>query len=249
MLVLKIHGKDYLFKNEWKDISIRDAINFINVEQPPEHKELIDILTQIGIKEYLRLYKKKSAAVKNKILPGYYRSLLKTLSDIPDEVLENIIPSEYELFYNSYIINLHLCLLVKDDLLHENITHFDFNGDRYYLPHVGRFVNGQAKYGIDMFTMQFTETADLLVNADNLENGYMESLPYMIAILCRKSSDEKYNEDEIMRRADMFLDLNMDVAFSVNFFLLRCLRVLKPIIPSFSQVETSKQVLQQQIPA
>lgn len=97
-----------------------------------------------------------------------------------------------------------------------DVVEFEFQGVKYSRLGEdetlmgGKLPMGKSTYG------QFVESAQMARYAGKLNNGNLEALLYLVAILY----SQKYEESRIRKMVAIFQDLGMDIVFSSAFFLI-----------------------------
>lgn len=94
----------------------------------------------------------------------------------------------------------------------EQIEHFDFEGERYYMPISERDVNGEQTPLAAERALTWAQATDLMI-AQKDGHRYM---PLIIAILCRPKGEE-YDEHTAKRRAEAFINLPANVMVELFF--------------------------------
>ena len=121
----------------------------------------------------------------------------------------------------------------------KNIRKFKLENEWYFFP-----VDNlrKATFG------EYIETTQLEINSKLLKNGKFDIVAEQMARLCKKAGEmNKYlEEDEILKRADKFKKLTMDVVWEFCFFLFNQQIVLQKIIPTYGAEEN--QAWKQSVP-
>lgn len=231
MLVIKSGGKDYELYSEWKEITIDRMCYLANKEQPKcltKAMKAIDgsVIEGVnGIAAYWAVAATWTPEERNKELPTYIGEMLKVFTNMSDDVIDKIGPLQRTEFFHNFLIDkiFEANMLMKVQVA--SVTSFDFDGKTYYMPKIGKYINGDSM-GIDLTAIEFAESSDIATQADNLIIGKLEALPYIIALLC-KEKGEIYTEEGISIKAERFKKLDMQTAWEVYFFMQHCIRVLQ----------------------
>jgi hypothetical protein len=156
------------------------------------------------------------------------------------KVVECFCGVPYSLLINKVVVgDLQKLWINIEKSLHNDLTliqregigggSFVFNGEQYFTPE--KLMTNSTAGELIM--------AQLLTDGvSNLERGDYLSLPKITAVLCRREG-EWYEDFDIEARAELFMDLSMDVLLGVGFFLQR---LQKPYVED-SLIYTSMQTL------
>jgi hypothetical protein len=224
MIKLEIHSEQVNLKDQWSDITLKEAIALYKVAKKlPDHvvslyeeklkdkpdEKLIDQLSEkITIEEH------------QKKLPQIYGELIALLSNIRPELLKKLGPGERRVLYDHFLAQFVLGLLFWPAYKSEGIAYFSYKGTKYFLP-MSSTLHNYIRPGVDLSALEFTEVADLQIAANHLEEGRFTHASKIIAILCRPKG-ETYDEQICGNRANEFLSLTMDKVWEVFFSLVEC---------------------------
>jgi|GEM_PF-4038396 len=243
MVNLKIHNTKVKLKDEWKDISLREALELSKIAfSLPEyvkdlfHEKLKESPDESRVEE---LIKQISPEDQFKKLPALYGDMLSLLSDISEPTLASMSPTERKVVYDHYLSPLVLGLIVWPAYESKGITSFKHKGTTYRLPSSTELF-GYTKPGVSLTALEFTEIADLQIAAAKMEEGQLSNAAKIIAIICRPEG-EAYDEVISGRRSEEFLDLPMDVVWEVFFSLVESTIILQQhSLLSILQVEADR---------
>lgn len=245
MHVIEVNGIEYKCLESWKEMPISKAIEIQQIldDIPSLLKELYDLRvskSETKKEDINKLIGKIDTKDRIKHFPLFYGEVIKALTDIPGDVMEEIMWDMRTQFYNMYCERLVTGLLYGDYDHIKPIKSFRFKGEIYWLPKEDH-VLGKPVPMADAQTIEFTEVADLEIYSEQLKGGKYQVSPNIISILCRPK-DEAYNEKKSLARADKFMDLTMDIVWEVFF----CIHRLSIISSQNIQIYTLKRVLAQQ---
>jgi hypothetical protein len=233
MIFFTTNEKEYACLAEWREITLAKAIEaskYVHSNIPPLLKKSVQsecAMYMDGALELKDAWKKDIDAISEeehlKLIPIYAAGLLSILSLCPKEIIGHIDKKHLTGFYFGYLHKLAMGLLhFPFDHHYEEVESITIADTTCWLPSI-------VDYGLekrpmaDRTAIEFTEVADLELNAKKLEGGNIEVLPLVIAIMCRpRGVDgmiEKYNELICAQRSKLFLDLNMDDVWNVFFSL------------------------------
>lgn len=166
-----------------------------------------------------------------KIAPTVYGDIIEKLTDIPREVIDYISPESRVAFYNEYLLPFAIGLLVHPyNYEYQKMKSFVCEGVEYLFPLWEKDVNGEFKPISNMEAIAFTESADLQLAGAKVESGKFDYIPHIIAVFC-KAKGEKYDEKEVLRKAELFKQLPVTVAWEVFFYSTAFSTTLKSIFP------------------
>ena len=253
MLLIEVNNKHYKFYNEWRDVTIKQMMRWAQTDIPKCLVEAIDAMGDMvevdgekkaaGITGYFKHIEKLTPDERRKEIPRYIGVMLEAFTDIPPDVIAKINDADRTSFFHDYLIIKLLDVRLMTKLQLQDIAKFEFNGKTYHLPKIGKAINADSK-GIDLMAVEFAESSDIAANADKLQGGNLEALPYLLALLC-KEDGEQYDEQNVMKKAQEFEGLDMQTAWEVYFFMRKCLRILQEGIRDFSK--TQQLTLQQRL--
>jgi hypothetical protein len=141
---------------------------------------------------------------------------------------------------SSYIIHL---LNFEEVEFKGDISEFKLNGNTYYLPKKTNAVIGDMEHYLEKVTLGEYATAQELRKAfDNMKQGDLHGVAAMIAILCRREGEQfpatSAEQTEFFRkRKEEMLDLKLDVALNVAFFLTKGNEYLRLYFHALPQVQ------------
>lgn len=234
MLIFRVNGTDYKAVEKWEELTLETALQVLAIPIP-ENLKLIYEGTEV----------EPSTEDKLKHFPTYYGEVLKVLTDIPEQIIDNIYSEDREEAYKTIerlVIGLHFA----PDYEVKGIKSFKIEDEVCELP-THKVLLGQEKPFSDCEAIEFVESTDLRIRGAKLEEGEYKYAPEFIAILCRPKG-EKYNEEVCMKRAESMKKLTMDIVFEVffctikRFSLLRKHTVTSSLLQGLRSVRKSRQV-------
>lgn len=238
MIKVTINKKSYKFPEHWGEISLKQAIELstiIDSEMPVELKMYFQTMNEMKDERFEDHNKDVRKALAEmevswteehhfKIFPTFYGKVMRILSDVPKEIIDMTDPISRNMFYNQYLKQFMWGLLYHPyDFVKKGITHFEVDGVKYFFPEDKNVLGVQRPMGNGTTAVEFSEAADLITFASELQGGKVKHLANVIAILCRPMIEgkiEPYNENIALQRAEKFKEvLNMDVCWEVFFCL------------------------------
>lgn len=249
MIRIDIGGYKYSVPQHWHEMTIAQgiALDAVVKQMPDNIRELYDDLHTGKRMEWSTV----GIGVNDIYIewPKWYGKVISTVCNVPDDVMEKTLADQRTMIYRTYLENFVLGLVYMPyDFIPDNKGYFEFEGEQYYFPFTGKDGLGKDIPGRWMDTIEFTESADLLMTSKKLEAGIVTVVPKLIAILCRPMN-EKYHEETVLKRSEKFLQLKMDIAWKVLFFSMDSITLLLNDMESYFREETSEQVelLQSQV--
>lgn len=232
MLKIEVNGKQYDCIENWEEMSIGQAIDLLPVLYSlPESMQKIYsyAFDKDGAKKQAEVVITDEELIKE--LPKVYGDIIEKLTNIPRNVIDYITPESRTSFYNEYLLPFVLGLLVTPyNYKEQQLTHFDFEGEKYIFPMYEKDVNGDVRPASNITAIEFTESADLQLAATKIEQGKFNYATHVIAILCRPQG-EAYNEKTMLERSEKFKELPMSIFWEVFFCLTQFSSILKSIYP------------------
>ena len=221
MINITINDKKYKIVelDRYDEITINQAIKVNDLEVPVN---LLAIYNE-AVKpkedqdfESLEITDKDSL----KDFPLYYGKVLELLSNIPVDVIKYIKAEERTVLYKEYLEWFVIRILFNELVdIKDDKESFVFGNETYYYP-PNEEVNGTLIPAYHNTAIEFCEASDVLTSMNEIEKGNLNELKTLIAIYCRPK-DEKYNELTSIKRAVMFGELPLEVAFRVFFCIIK----------------------------
>lgn len=226
MIQLKINNHSRRLATDWKDVTIKQAIE-INSLKLPDHistvEDIADPASWVMSTEAIKYASRVFA-----ILSGF------TLQDIEKTNAYDIIA-----YFNKYLIPIVTDLHTIEPVTYkaEGIKTFELNGVTYKLPE--SLLIDQTWLPLHSSTaIEFTESSNIMALMADMGREGIRHLPLFIATYCRPEG-EKFSEVTIQKRAVEFQQLPMSVAWEVFF----CIRQLIIIFTLNSLNYTKKQIV------
>lgn len=239
---ITIGNKNYEIKEV---LTLKNAIKLMELPMPESLKELYDsILLNDKMKTYKELHSKLTSKQLYKEHPKFYGEVLKTVSDIPDNVVHYIDPESRIEFYTDYIEAdfLDIYFGIPNNYKCQNITEFEFKGVEYQMPEsLNLFDKLIPAYNETALT--FTEASDIMVKVHDLKDVGIKAMSGIVAIYCRKKG-EKYNEKLVIERDKLFLGLPMSVIWEVFFCITKLLNLSAKQLITYTN-EVNEQLIAQ----
>lgn len=255
MLLFAVNKKEYKTFEGWHEMPLKKAVElhtFCFANMPGKLKLMYDTI-QTAIpddsasdKALEDVYSSFTNEDLVKIFPKFYGGVIEVLSDCPADVIEQIGYADRTAFYKEHLQKFVFGIMnTVADFEPKHILKFTFEDCDYYLPEA-KTVLGQVRPMYDTTALEFSESADLILTAEELGGGKWERAANFISILCRPRG-EKYNEQRCIERAERFQNLTMDIVLEVFFCLSNLIVISKQSITiSFLMEQLKEQQLQHQ---
>lgn len=212
-------GINFSIPDSWEDVTLRQAIELHGlIKEMPEKLNQLYAAIKAQDKDGITAASValSDAAVYDQ-LPVYYGKVIKVLTDLDDDEIERLAASARTELYQLMEWVVYGVMYVPNQLPVKGIKYFKHRGKKYYLPKPGKGVGMQVP-GVGLSALQFTQSADFFSAMGKLADGSYDKMRYAIAILCLPKG-EKYDEQKMFDRAEMFEDLPMSVVWEVFFFI------------------------------
>jgi len=236
VLKLTVNKKDYSCIEKWEEMSIEQAIDLLPVlySLPESWRKVYQLqFTENPDKAISEIEISDEDLIVN--IPKVYGDIIEKLTDIPKEVIDFISPESSVVFYNQYLLPFAIGLLVHPyNYEYKQMKSFVCDGAEYFFPLWEKDVNGEYRPISDLEAIAFTESADLQLAGAKVEQGKFNYVPHIIAIFC-KAQGEKYDEKEVLRKAELFKKLPVTVAWEVFFYSTAFSTTLKSIYPMLQE--------------
>ena len=211
-----IQEKEYNLKTEWKEITLLDADKLKRLEVPTT---LDAIYKSKDKEEHNELYKALTSKELVKEHPKFFGEVMKVLSDIPSEIVDQVHFEDRTMFYHDYLEQIFLDINFNAPTSYEyqEIAKFKHKGVTYYMPESLRIFEQK----IPMYkekAIGFSEAADITLALEGMEGA--GGIAQLCAVLCREKKQD-YDEDEAIKRAELFEDLPMNIVWEVFFCILK----------------------------
>lgn len=203
---IKIQKKWYDIKSTWDEFTIADAQKLSEHEPPAEYlkylKNEVDGLTP---------------DIEMKVL-AWVGEILPIISDMPDEVIESLMPTDRWVILKSLMhIVSGIYLQIPYDLDPDKLSDiFLVEDNLYHVPTVRRVYNKDIYFSAFDFKT-FSELLELQQISDNI----IKNAAMLCALVLRKAGEEGITEDEKLRRAEIFSNMSMLDFWRVFFSLMR----------------------------
>lgn len=229
---IDIPGKptEVRLKNKWEELVLSDAKNLhiiCDEYMPKSVRNIYEFYANGLADKQPEVLEELLASITDEDnslnLPIFYGHLIKALSDIEQDILDRISPSQRTGIYEQFLVKLISELLYFPAYELKNIKSFTLDNVEYFLPITDEGIDRSIPME-DRTAIEFTETADLEVAAKGVAAGKYEYASTIISILCRpkvKGKLEKYDQKTCVKRADIFLQLPMPIVFEVFFCFIK----------------------------
>ena len=242
MINLSIGGEDYQSYETWDEMPLSKAIEINKIiDTMPKNLAKYYKLTSENIevkgkkdklrdKELQQLAEKITDRERMKDFPEFYGKVICALSNIPEDVMNQIQWRDREKFFKSSYTGSISAESVVYGLLYfpydyhvTGIKKFTFKGQTDWLPKTKRIL-GQFKPLAETTAIEFAESSDLEIFSKELAGGKYARMANVISILCRpkvKGLIQKYHEATSLKRAAQLKDLPMSIVWEVFFYAIK----------------------------
>ena len=227
MLLFAVNKKEYKTFEGWHEMPLKKAVElhtFCFANMPGKLKLMYDTI-QTAIpddsasdKALEDVYSSFTNEDLVKTFPKFYGGVIEVLSDCPADVIEQIGYADRTAFYKEHLQKFVFGIMnTVADFEPKHILKFTFEDCDYYLPEA-KTVLGQVRPMYDTTALEFSESADLILTAEELGGG--------------------------VQRAERFQHLTMDIVLEVFFCLSNLIVISKQSITiSFLMEQLKEQQL------
>lgn len=223
MLRIEIGSKEYDLPNEWKDITMSKLL---------ESQKLLDSMPE-NLRKHTFPDNKKSTPKKIKYddlkVWEFYLKWFEFFVKCPDaKKIRN------EDLKAAYVV-LSIFMFAPKEMEHDEFI--KFKGKYYDLPTAEHLANGMTKHMADSTYEEWVEGVQLTSQLARMKKQDLTVLPTLTATFYRprqrklknlmRATVEPYIEEEVKKRAELFLELPMNVVWGAYFFLLKHLTELQ----------------------
>ncbi|MCK4815660.1 hypothetical protein KA005_07820, partial [bacterium] len=253
MIELEIGGGSYKAPQSWDEITLKQFIAICGVQIPNRllalYKASADLNTsdKKEKKAAEKNYDKVSEKITTKDLivnfPKYYGEVIKILTDIPQEVIDQIDGESRTTFYDRYIRYAVLSTFSWQPLIMigqgmqiyipETIKSFKLEEKEFFLPETLGVYGEQIPMAREKI-VSFAEASKIELELHNNNQEGAVQLPMLMAIYCRPEG-EAYDEETIMKRTTLMEQLTMDKVWAVFFCINGLFRLYQNSIRGFTQ--------------
>jgi hypothetical protein len=223
MIYFSVNKTKYKLKTTWDEITIQDAI----------------ALTEISLPETLQTkFKDGSLGLSDFMdLAGldYVKKSVSHLAGIAPETLNQTHAGDVlNLFTQVFPLIVDIYSATPRTYTPRMIEHFEHKGQRYMMP-VSKIFNGVLMPGVNVDSVTFVESANLMAAITQLKEKGLVNMPALIACYCRPAG-EQFDQFTILQRAEEFKELPMAVAWEVFFYMAQSLTIaMKDILTYLNQ--------------
>lgn len=249
ILTIEVEGKEiqYHAPQDWGEVTLGKFIELCNIEIPEKLRALWVASSIENEEESKEEYEKADKVVgineTQKVFPEYYGKVLRCLTDIPQDVIDIIHGPTREQFFNNHLRHyiyssfarypVHIVegkLAMYDPEYRES---FKLNEVDYFLPKNLKVYGEEIPMGREK-AITFAEASDIEVALREMAEGASNRLPMFVAIYCREK-DKAYDEQDVLRRAEVFNDLPMEEVWRVFFCIYKLLAKSQSYIQKYSK--------------
>jgi len=234
MIKIEIGKRKYRGVYSWNDMTLKSFCDLADIEIPPRYEEFVIIDSKYNpddkenINSYIDFVSGLTTEELEKTFPDYFRKVIKTLTNIPEEKISELTPDNIRELYEYYFKPFVLSLLLHEPLIHimgQIRSYEPFIGRsfrlrlrRFYLPEVVNIM-GQDIPLRNEPAISYLEASEIFRGV-HMSRGNLRNLAMFMGIYCRKGW-EKYNEKRVLKRQKLFMKAPMSVVWSVFFYTLQ----------------------------
>ena len=215
MLRIDIAGTVYDMPNDWSDITMRQLLESQKLIPNMPDKMKAILFPEKG-KEVPEILKADEQGILDFTLKWF-----KFWVDCPNAHQINVadLKAAFDI--------LTMFMYTPKDMEYDD--HISFKGVDYYLPETEKLVSGRVKHMANSTYEEWVEGAQLTSQLSRMEQGDLSVLPILTATFYRprkrtlrnfmRATVESYDEEKVAARAELFMDLPMNVVWGSYFFL------------------------------
>jgi len=213
MIEISINGENYNIPSGWVDISLRTYIQYAKTVLPKTPQILQQIQGERKAAKRKELYNSITDTIYNAELLPHFARTISALSDVPLTVLFECEVEQVERLYN-----MLLSTLKQPE--YEYQESIEIQGETFYFPK--RLMAGST-------LGEYVEAAQFEKVIHDANGNEMEAIAKVACCLLKKEG-EKFNGQVPEEREPFFLDMTMDAAWRISFFLQKRNDILQPIL-------------------
>lgn len=264
MIKIKIENKTFWGIYSWDDISIQQFADLAAIPMPDGYESFIladGKFSMEDLNKYVEEVSKITDKQLNEDFPAYYRKVIKCLTNIPTKIIERLDPEKLNQLYDYYFKPFVVSILYHAPVIHFmgqikpyeplRFKLFRIGLQRFYLPEIVKVIDQDVPFAKEPI-ITYTEACGM-VRGLRFTKEDINRLAWFMAIYCRKKG-ERYDEQKVIKRTELFMKVPMSVVWSVFFYTLRRLpdssliillfgRLPKTIQETVSEVRTYKNLV------
>lgn len=238
MIKVTISGKEYLLKNSWDDITLKDFQEVYHIAIPVKLKSRWLALIGDKMSDYDKIIDTHREIVK--VYPEYYGKIIELLSDIPHDVIKYIDWSLRDKLFNDYLLHIAMSTIApaplqKNEVIEwlkpYNATAFKFKDEQYNLPE-SLLYGGREIPCKDEKIISFAESSDIDIALDEWGEKGIDAMAGVCAVYLRKPGEE-YSEQLTIERTELFKELPMSAVWEVFFCIVGLGKKCESVLVSF----------------
>lgn len=231
MIRIRIGKKKYKGIYRWDDITLRQFCDLAAIPIPAKYEEYIIADGKYNSEtkdQYLEIVKSITDEDLHDVFPAYYISVIKVLTNIPDNIIHALSVEKITDLYESYFQPFVLSLLYHapvvsfmgktKEYIPPDIKMFRIGLNFYYLPQTVNILDQDIPLA-DEPIIAYTEASDIF-RGMKVSKEDVKRLALFMAIYCRKKGEE-YDEKKTLERKELFMNATMDVVWQVFFYTLK----------------------------
>ena len=252
MIPLEIGGGSYEAPQSWDEITLKQFIAICDVPIPDRLLALYKASAELNTSDKKdqkaagENYDKVSAKITTRDLlstfPKYYGEVIKALTDIPDEVIDQVDGESRTTFFDLYIRYAVLSTFYWQPMIMaesgmqiyqpKTIKSFKIGEEEFFLPESLKIYGEQIPMAREK-VVSFAEASKIELELHNSNNEGANQLPMLMAIYCRPEG-EAYDEETIMKRTTLMEGVTMDKVWAVFFCINGLFKLYQNSIRGFT---------------
>ena len=243
MIQIKVGNKTFKGIYSWSDITIQQFAELAAIPMPDGYESFIladGKFSMEDLNKYVEEVSKITDKQLNEDFPEYYRKVVACLTNIPIEKLDfEKVNQLYDYYFKPFVVSI---------LYHAPVIHFMGQIKPYEPLQFKSFRIGLQKFYLpetviimDQLIPLAKEPVITYVEACGMVRGLkftkedINRLAWFMAIYCRRKG-ERYDEQNVIERQEMFMKIPMSIVWSVFFYTLRRLPDSSLIILLFGKL-------------
>ena len=231
MISILINKKKFKGVYNWEDITLQLFCNLAAIPIPESYEAFIradGLFNRDNIDQYIENILKTTEDDLNIVFPNYYKEVVACLSNIPQKTINTLTPDQVADIYDNYFKPFVLSLIyhipywyLKGQIceyIPNEVESFRIGWHRYYIPETV-VIGGQEIPMKNEPVVSHIEACSAIIGL-KLTKDDLKRLSQFMAIYCRRKG-EKYTEESVIKRQNLFLKAPMSVVWSVFFYTIR----------------------------
>lgn len=243
MIQIKVGNKTFKGIYSWSDITIQQFAELAAIPMPDGYESFIladGKFSMEDLNKYVEEVSKITDKQLNEDFPEYYRKVVACLTNIPIEKLDfEKVSQLYDYYFKPFVVSI----LYHAPVIHfmgqikpyetKQFKSFRLGLQKFYLPETVTIMDQLiplAKEPIITYVEACGTVRSLKFTKEDIKR-----LAWFMGIYCRKKN-ERYDEQNVIERQEMFMKIPMSIVWSVFFYTLRRLPDSSLIILLFGKL-------------